>query len=547
MYCNSHLLEKRFLLCDNRRPMWLRFRASFVLFALLCPALRAGAQSPAVSSVEVNLIVESAVKALNSDSYAIAVVDRGGDVLAVWLKPGASMEMGEKALSLARTGAFFSNDQAPLSSRTVRYISGIHFPPGTPFQPNAALYGIENTNRGCSLNADFNAGKFVPRAKSLAAFLSDAGITPGPPLVCDATDQSGCGVGISTGKFTGNFVNGKLVNIPDKEFLDQVPQQVDGGGIPIFKSCHVVGGVGVYGVPPNQAEYAAFIASVAAGPLFGPQACLKPPGAVYLDGIRLPFVSQTARPAGTAPGALSGEYLVAPQDGQPTPDGWLVGGPDNPKSSAEMSSDETESIITNAINAADQTRAAIRLPSGSRTRMVMAVSDLQGNLLGLYRMPDSTVFSIDVAVAKSRNVVYFSGAGRDPADIPGLPLGTATTNRTISFTSQPLYPPGIDGSGPGPSFDLYIRDFMNPCSQGLDTGNPPNRSGVVFFPGSVPLYKNGVLVGGLGVSGDGVEQDDVVSAAGGAGFGPPVEIRADGVFIGGARLPYLKFDRNPQY
>jgi hypothetical protein len=54
-----------------------------------------------------------------------------------------------------------------------------------------------------------------------------------------------------------------------------------------------------------------------------------------------------------------------------------------------------------------------------------------------------------------------------------------------------------------------------------------------------------VLVGGLGVSGDGVEQDDFVSAAGAFGFEPPKNLRADRVQIDGVRLPYLKFPRNP--
>jgi hypothetical protein len=45
----------------------------------------------------------------------------------------------------------FSNDQA-LSRRTVRFISGVHFPPGVAMAPTADLYGIENTNRGCPLN-----------------------------------------------------------------------------------------------------------------------------------------------------------------------------------------------------------------------------------------------------------------------------------------------------------------------------------------------------------------------------------------------------------
>src|SRR2546426_9390467 len=68
----------------------------------------------------------------------------------------------------------------------------------------------------------------------------------------------------------------------------------------------------------------------------------------------------------------------------------------------------------------------------------------------------------------------------------------------------------------------------------------------VFFPGSVPLYRGGQLIGGLGISGDGVEQDDLVAAAGGTGFAPPIEIPADQIVIRGARLPFLKFPRKPE-
>ena len=71
------------------------------------------------------------------------------------------------------------------------------------------------------------------------------------------------------------------------------------------------------------------------------------------------------------------------------------------------------------------------------------------------------------------------------------------------------------------------------------------HSGIVFFPGSAGLYKNGVLVGGLGVSGDGVDQDDFVTSAGTKGFEAPDAMRADQVLIEGVRLPYFKFPRNP--
>jgi len=158
-------------------------------------------------------------------------------------------------------------------------------------------------------------------------------------------------------------------------------------------------------------------------------------------------------------------------------------------------------------------------------------------------MPDATVFSVDVAVGKARNMVYFSTAAAT-ADLPGVPARTAVTNRTISFAAQPLYPSGIDGTAPGPFFSLYSFDVAHPCSQGSQAANP-NQNGIVFFPGSLALYKNGTLVGGLGISGDGVDQDDFVAAGGAAGFEAPAGIRADQVMLRGVRLPYLKFPRNP--
>jgi uncharacterized protein GlcG (DUF336 family) len=213
-----------------------------------------------------------------------------------------------------------------------------------------------------------------------------------------------------------------------------------------------------------------------------------------------------------------------------------------------LSAGDVKGVLDNAENEAKLTRAAIRLPNGSRARMVIAVADLDGAIIGLRRMDDSTVFSIDVAATKARNMVFFNSSARSAADLNGVPLGTAVTNRTISFGSQPLFPPGIDDStiSPGPFFNLYLNDTANPCSQGLGSGLPSgNNSGIVFFPGSAGLYKNGVLVGGLGVSGDGVDQDDFVTSAGTKGFEAPDAMHADQVLIEGVRLPYFKFPRNP--
>jgi len=178
--------------------------------------------------------------------------------------------------------------------------------------------------------------------------------------------------------------------------------------------------------------------------------------------------------------------------------------------------------------------------------MVISVADLDGSILGLRRMPDSTVFSIDVAASKARNMVYFNGPDRLARDLNEVPLGTAVTNRTISFGAEPFFPAGIDGSSAGPFFNLYAMDTANPCTQGFQSGAPNDKkSGIVFFPGSAGLYRNGTLVGGLGVSGDGVDQDDFVTSAGTKGFEAPDAIRADQIFVQGIRLPYFKFPRNP--
>ncbi len=485
----------------------------------------AASAAPFLTRADVTAILRTAATAIDATTMVVAVTDREGNVLGVFRKSdapatvtgnfGDTVNANDWAVALARTGAFFSNGQAPLSSRTVRFISGIHFPPNITNAPNAALYGIENTNRGCNLNAQFIPGQQITPAGSLNG------------LPCNSADQRGCGLGIATGKPDVFDSNGSVVNP---------------GGVPIFKEGSLVGGVGVTGVALDSAEFAAFAASVP-NAKFGP--VVPAPGVIFLDGIQLPFVDQAGAPPGVGPGVFTnGPYVVDPRDsplgaaGVPT--GWLIG----PMASPELSASDVITIVNQAVNIANQARAAIRLPLGSKTRMMIAVADLRGRIIGLFRMDDATIFSIDVSVAMARNVVFFSGFDRLPSDLPGVPMGTSVTSRTISFGAQPLYPPGIDSSPAGPFFQLFLNDVAIPCRQGSQPPNV-NQSGIVFFPGSVALWKNGQMAGGLGVSGEGVEQDDLVTAGGATGFAPPLDVRADRVEIGGARLPFLKFPRNP--
>ncbi len=513
-----------------------------------------GEEFDSLNPAEIDAIVRAAASATNRTDLTIAVVDRAGRPLALFRQPNADPENDDKAVGVARTTAFFSHNQAPLSSRTVRFISAIHFPTGVTNTNSAALYGIDNTNRGCDFNVVFNEGKCTPRARSLN----------GRP--CNAFDTSGCGQGIVTGKiFPG----------------DEIQQSVNAGGIPLFRILNLteadqgrvsegkmIGGIGVVGISedpeeedPQITEYAA--ATGAFGALNAgvgaivpvPQFPLPKPGNVFIDGIRLPFLgrditlrfNEDGLPigvllAGIQAGTDAGEYAIEPRNGGCAANGYLVG----PLAGSNLTAAEVDAIVRRSDSAAKRTRAAIRLPPNRYARMAIAVADVDGTLLAVYRMPDATIFSTDVSVAKARNVVYFTNS----TDLPGVPAGTAVTNRSIAFGSHPFFPPGIDGRNfkprPGPFFEsIFVRDLNNPCSQGLQPANA-NQTGIVFFAGSTPLFRGNEMIGGLGVSGDGIEQDDYVTFLGAGEFLPPRERWADRIIIDKVRLPQYKFPRQPE-
>jgi len=359
------------------------------------------------------------------------------------------------------------------------------------------------------------------------------------------------------------------------------PNAVNAGGIPLYRiippgldnvsrgeisNGHVVGGIGVIEAGnPELAEFASATGAFGAlGSSYGPIAPvpfypLPFPGNVFIDGIRLPFlgpdISLTFNADGlpngvqladsvtvpAQPGSAAGSYVLAPATGGCAPNGYLVG-----PNGGTIGAADVDAIVQRAIAQAKKTRGLIRLPLNSYARMVIAVADLDGTLLALYRMPDATIFSIDVAVAKARNVIWFS---TNTADLPGVPAGTAVTNRSIGFGAQPLYPPGIDSKAfdvrSGPFFQLFLKDLANPCTQGSQPANA-NQNGIVFFPGASPLYAGSKLVGGLGVSGDGVEQDDYVTVAGAGAFLPSQSMWADRIEVDGVRLPMFKYPRQPE-
>jgi hypothetical protein len=109
----------------------------------------------------------------------------------------------------------------------------------------------------------------------------------------------------------------------------------------------------------------------------------------------------------------------------------------------------------------------------------------------------------------------------------------------------------LDGRPSGPLFGFQEAVTLRrspgthtvPVGQFPGDANLPN--GITIFPGGFPLYRNGELIGAIGVSGDGVTQDDLISSSGTQEFGAPKNIRSDTFEYRGARLPYVKFPRDP--
>ncbi|MFN3388864.1 MAG: heme-binding protein, partial [Allosphingosinicella sp.] len=238
----------------------------------------------------------------------------------------------------------------------------------------------------------------------------------------------------------------------------------------------------------------------------------------------------------------------------------------------------------------------IRRPLDSRAQVTISVVDTNGAVLGIVRSPDAPVFGIDVSLQKARTAMFFSSAQAgaelaahpDPDVAMYVPAVRAFLNDPSALTgkiafsdrangnlSRPYFPDGELGRPPGP-FSRPIAEF-NPFSTGLQsalveaqvkahvgfllgaaadapaqcTHTPRLANGIQIFPGSVPIYRGSQLVGGIGISGDGIDQDDMISflglhnaglRLGTLGNADPA-IRADTIVVpvgAGVRLRYVQ-------
>src|SRR3954471_2442793 len=222
---------------------------------------------------------------------------------------------------------------------------------------------------------------------------------------------------------------------------------------------------------------------------------------------------------------------------------------------------DVNAIVLQAINEAN----ARGRPS------TIAVVDRVGNVLTVAQMPGApTALTIDTgrnigAGLENRTVVppnvIPTTMGAIARAITGAYLssnGNAFTTRTANQILQEHFNPGVRNTPGGPLFgtqfsQLSCSDFNTTASTVPGATNVgPHRSPLGFSPGSsgLPLYKNGVLAGGIGVMAENiysfdpnvfdVDQDDgeIIAIAGQVGYEPPPQILASNITVNGITLRY---------
>ena len=507
-----------------------------------------------MTSNEVERVISQAISRAQQiePGAIIAVVDREGFVLAVWSVDGSLDSVAIiDAITKAGTASFLSSDQHAFTSRTAGFIVQQSFPPGVRNRPTGPLVGVNFSNLSFT---DVNRFKNPNIGRDTGSTSSG---TNGAPLV-----QLGTPSGALAG-LTG------LAGSP--------------GGVPLFRDGRLIGGVGVAGktIAPRRSPFS-ILADIQVRQSYDPDEDVALAGQlgfqpakeifgsrVFIDGLRVPYVKSKTQIGNVQPlgsvGVSIPDYPVteSPLVAYPSD---LFGGQmseirasiiDDPvvgdiRGQPRLTSNEVAQILSQASARAKITRAGIRLPRGQPAQTFITVVNNPNQvskapaILGTIRTPGATIFSWDVAIQKARTAVFFSDDTR------------AFSSRTVGFLAQRFYPPGIVNTPPGPLYGFQERFSLVPAgitnilngvvlsvAEALSEPNLNIPNGITIFPGGFPLYRNGVLIGAIGVSGDGIDQDDIIGAAGTVGFLPPVEIRADHMRFRGARLPYAKFPRNP--
>jgi len=485
---------------------------------------------------------------------------------------GVIIPAAAAAIAKAITGAYLSSSGQAFSSRTASMIVQRNFPPSpaTTGLESGPLFGVQFSSLPCSdLTARFNgaggAGAFIGPKRSPLGLAGDPG---GVPLYKNGGLVGGVGV-MSDGDYG---FDPDVSNIDNDDEENVALAATNGFAPPATITADRVS-LGGTSLRYSDATSATLRASPSAATPFaslpaGTGSLIAVngyyPGGAVLPGQIYGSEASGVRPATSAEFSLPGGFVLTNGSGQ---NRYPPRAGTDAETQAALTADEVTALLEEAFKVMSHARGAIRQPSDSRAQMSIAVTDTHGVILGLVRAPDASMFGTDVSVQKARSASFFSGpftasdlSGDPSADVRSFvqktrdffPDATALTGKTayglrsIANLARPNFPDGQTNRPNGPlsrpisqwsifSTGLQSALIITNIAQhlvfvsGASTVDTPPRctflpdaapgqnrlqNGFQIFPGGVPIYRSGKLVGGIGVSGDGVDQDDMVAFLG---------------------------------
>ena len=468
-----------------------------------------------------------------------------------------SLDSKFAAISKAITGAYLSSSGNAFSTRTAGFIIQDHYIPQVSNSSAGPLYGVQFSQLGCGDLVQKGTSTTLGPRRSPLGLAADPG---GFPLYKNGMVVGGIGVVIRSNPTYTLDLNPTDI---DNDLKEIIAQSATSGFTP--QTCIRANQITANGVTLRYSDSDDNLKTPSLTTLVSATASY---GNAFgaLASVTNYYVAGTAPVAGTAYGnaasgfaadsthfsGQSGYVMVTAASANRYP----------PTASSGLSAAEVTTLLQNGLTVANVTRAQIRKPLDSAAQVTISVVDQAGVILGIARTTDAPMFGTDVSLQKARTASFFShlstrtnnargnlstlnllgdyiSSSTDSrhADVFFPSLGNTSFNSNIAFSARaignihrPYFPDGIESKSRGPlskavsswspfniglQLDLVQSKIVAALSSSTLTSCTASSvgidNGIQVFPGGVPIYKSGVLVGGIGVSGDGVDQDDMIS------------------------------------